>query len=69
MEKMRGSPRMLEQEVVEFLGWKKSERRSPASPIGDRNGHRKPRQLVLMTGGRAATSTAWRLPTLRAFPS
>lgn len=42
--------RLLEQELEELLGRKKSERRAPDSSEGYRNGHGKPRQLALMNG-------------------
>jgi putative transposase len=42
--------RLLEEEVEELLGRKKSERRGPDTVVGYRNGQGKPRQLALMNG-------------------
>lgn len=42
--------RLLEEEVEELLGRKKSERRGPDTAVGYRNGQGKPRQLALMNG-------------------
>jgi len=42
--------RLLEEELDELLGRKKSERRGPESPVGYRNGFGKPRQLTLTNG-------------------
>jgi len=42
--------RMLEEEVDELLGRKKSERRTVASPPGYRNGYGRPRKLALSSG-------------------
>ena len=42
--------RLLEEEVEELLGRKKSERRTGDSPLGYRNGYGKERRLALMNG-------------------
>lgn len=42
--------RLLEEEVEELLGRKKSERRAPGTGEGYRNGYGKPRQVALMNG-------------------
>jgi len=42
--------RLLEEEVEELLGRKKSERRGPDTAVGYRNGQGKPRQLALTNG-------------------
>jgi transposase-like protein len=42
--------KLLEEEVEELLGRKKSERRGPGSRVGYRNGFGKPRQLTLTNG-------------------
>lgn len=41
---------LLEEEVDDLLGRKKSERRTPESPVGYRNGYGKPRQLAFTNG-------------------
>jgi transposase-like protein len=41
---------LLEEEVDDFLGRRKSERRTAESPVGYRNGYGKPRPLALMNG-------------------
>jgi transposase-like protein len=41
---------LLEEEVDDLLGRKKSERRTPESPVGFRNGYGKPRQLAFTNG-------------------
>lgn len=42
--------RVLEEEVDDLLGRKKSERRTPESPLGYRNGYGKPRRLTFTNG-------------------
>jgi transposase-like protein len=42
--------RLLEEEVDASLGREKSERRTPAAPVGYSNGYGKPRQLALTSG-------------------
>lgn len=42
--------RLLEEEVEVLLGRAKSERRTPATPVGYRNGYGTPRQLALTSG-------------------
>jgi transposase-like protein len=42
--------RLLEEEVEALLGRRKSERRTPATTVGYRNGYGKPRQLALTSG-------------------
>ena len=42
--------RLLEEEVADLLGRKRSERRMPASPAGYRNGYGQPRHLALVNG-------------------
>jgi transposase-like protein len=42
--------RLLEEEVEGLLGRRKSERRTPETPVGYRNGYGKPRQLALTSG-------------------